>query len=302
MSQKPERMNDMIHQNNKEVEKSQFKTILLRRQPSLRFFKPGLVITIIMLVLVVLGIFWTPFEPDAMQAELRLAPASFTHVFGTDQFGRDVFSRVLVGARSSLLVAFGTTLLASFIGILIGGVTGFYGKWVDEGLMRINDVLFALPPILIALVVISLRGNGLWQITLALGLAFIPSYARMVRGEFLKQRAMDYVTMATLWGVGSLRLMFVHILPNIRPVLYASFIIGLNNALLAEAGLSYMGLGIAPPQASLGRMLSESQGFITNAPHLAIFPGLFLVLLLLGFGMLGEGMLARLQAGGGVAR
>ena len=180
---------------------------------------------------------------------------------------------------------------------MIGAFTGYFGGWLDEVLMRIIDVVFAFPSILLALVFVSIFGTGRYNVVAALGVAFIPSFARIVRGEFIKYREMDYVKSAQLAGVGRLRIIFVHILPNTFTVLMSSIMIGFNNAVLAEASMSYLGIGVQPPDASLGRMLSESQTYLAGGPWCAIFPGAFLVLLILGVGLLGEGILD--QFGGG---
>jgi peptide/nickel transport system permease protein len=156
--------------------------------------------------------------------------------------------------------------------------------------MRINDVITAFPSILLALVLISLIGTGKYNIIIALGILFIPSFARMVRGEFVRQKELDYVRSAKLMGVGPLRIMFVHILPNAAPVLLSSVAIGFNNAVLAEASMSYLGLGVQPPDASLGRMLSEAQSYIFSAPWYALGVGFTIVLLILGFGLISEGL------------
>lgn len=260
-------------------------------------FTFGVVLTVVMLGLIVLGFFWVPYDTEAMQGSVKLNAPSLAHIFGTDQFGRDVFSRVLSGAGSTLVIAGGTILIGGGIGILIGAVTGYFGGWLDEGLMRINDVLAAFPSVLLALVIISIWGSGKYKVMLALGIAFIPSFARIVRGEFMRCREEDYVTSARLIGVSTPRILFVHILPNILPALLSSLTIGFNNAVIQEAGMSYLGIGVQPPDASLGRMLSESQTYLASGPWCAVFPGLFLVLLILGVGMLGEGILDRFGGG-----
>lgn len=257
----------------------------------------GLVLTIAMVSLIILGFFWTPYNADAMQGSLKLNAPSISHLLGTDQFGRDVLSRVLTGAGSTLTIALGTVFIGGGAGIIVGAVTGYFGGWLDEGLMRANDALAAFPSVLLALVIISICGTGKYKVMIALGLAFIPSFARIVRGEFMRCREEDYVTSARLIGVPVQRILFVHILPNILPVLLSSLTIGFNNAVIQEAGMSYLGIGVQPPDASLGRMLSESQTYLASGPWCAIFPGLFLVLLTLGVGLLGEGILDR--CGGG---
>ena len=195
------------------------------------------------------------------------------------------------------MIGSGTVLIGGGCGVLLGAVTGYFGGWLDEGIMRLNDALAAFPSVLLALVIIAVAGSGTYRVMMALGLAFIPSFARVVRGEFLRYKEMDYVTSAKLIGVSTPRILFVHILPNILPTLLSSLAIGFNNAVLAEAGLSYLGIGVQPPDASLGRMLSESQTYLASGPWCAIFPGAFLVLLVLGIGMLGEGVLDRFGGG-----
>ncbi len=260
-------------------------------------FTVGLTLTTVMLAVILVGMVWTPYDPDQMQGSLKLHGPMISHIFGTDQFGRDVFSRVLTGGGNTLAIALGTILIGGTVGIIIGAVTGYFGGWIDEGLMRMNDVLAAFPSVLIALVLVSVMGTGKYKVMLALGIAFIPSFARIVRGEFMRCKAEDYVTSARLMGVSAPRILFVHILPNILPALLSALTIGFNNAVLAEAGLSYLGIGVQPPDASLGRMLSESQTYLAGGPWCAIFPGVFLVLLVLGVGLLGEGILDRFGGG-----
>lgn len=261
------------------------------------YFTFGLTLTILMAGLILVGFFWTPYNPDKMSGSLKLCAPSLLHPFGTDQFGRDVLSRVLTGSGSTLVIAAGTVLIGGLAGILIGAVTGYFGGWLDEVLMRISDALAAFPSVLLALVIISISGSGKYKVMAALGIAFVPSFARLVRGEYMRCSKEDYVISARLAGVSVPRILFVHILPNIMPALLSAVAIGFNNAVLAEAGMSYLGIGVQPPDASLGRMLSESQTYLSGGPWCALFPGLFLVLLILGVGMLGEGILDRFGGG-----
>lgn len=247
-------------------------------------------ITGFMLLFILVGVFFTPYDPNAMDASAKFAGISVRHWMGCDNFGRDILSRVMEGAGMTLLVAAGTVLIGTVFGTLIGALTGYFGGILDEILMRVNDAVFAFPSILLALVFISLLGSGSWQVVIALGIAFIPSFARIVRSEFIKYKNMDYIKNARLQGAGHLRIMFVHILPNTFTVLLSAIMIGFNNAVLAEAGMSFLGIGVQPPQASLGRMLSEAQGYLFRAPFYAIFPGLAIILMVLGFSLLGDGL------------
>jgi peptide/nickel transport system permease protein len=261
------------------------------------YFLAGLILTLIMLSLILMGIVWTPFNPDTMDGANILGRPTIVNLFGTDHLGRDIFSRVLTGGGNTLIIALGTILIGGSVGILVGAITGYFGGWLDEVLMRINDVVATFPSVLLALVIISILGPGRNRVILALGIAFIPSFARVVRGEFMRYREADFVISAKLMKIPSLRIMLVHILPNILPVLLSAIAIGFNNAVLAEAGMSYLGIGVQPPDASLGRMLSESQSFLIGAPWYAIFPGFFIIILVLGVGLLGEGILDKYGGG-----
>lgn len=250
----------------------------------------GGVIMGIILLMVIVGFFWTPYEPTKMNAAEKLQGISLRHLMGTDNMGRDVFSRVMYGSRVTLLIAIGTIIIGAGVGTIIGAVTGFYGGMLDEVAMRIIDALFAFPSILLALVIVSVFGVGWGQLVISLGIAFVPSFARIVRGEVLRCKNMDYIENARLQGVSNLRLIFVHILPNIKGVMASSILIGFNNAVLAEAGLSYLGVGSQPPYASLGRMLSDAQQYMFTRPSYVMCPGIVIVLMVLGFAFLGEGI------------
>lgn len=247
-------------------------------------------ITGVILLMILIGVFYTPYDPNVMDASAKFAGISMKHLMGCDNFGRDVFSRVLEGSRTTLIVAAGTVFIGTFFGVIIGALTGYYGGVVDEVLMRINDAIFAFPSILLALVFISIFGSGKYHVIIALGIAFIPSFARIVRSEFIKCKNMDYVKSAKLQGAGDFRIMFVHILPNTLTVLLSAIMIGFNNAVLAEAGMSFLGIGVQPPDASLGRMLSEAQSYLFRAPSYALFPGVIIILMVLGFSLLGDGL------------
>ena len=253
----------------------------------------GAVLTGVMAALILLGFFWTPYDPDATSAADKLMAPCAAHLLGTDNLGRDIFSRVLAGAGTTLLIAVCTVAMGLAAGILIGGVTGYLGGWLDEAVMRLNDALAAFPNILIALLVISILGPGTYKVVIALGIMFIPSFARVVRSEFVRCKNQDYVATARLMGAGSLRIIFRHILPNTRLTLASAVAIGFNNAVLSEAGLSFLGIGVQQPFASLGRMLSESQSYLFSAPWYALFTGLTIILLILGFSLLGEGIQER---------
>lgn len=255
------------------------------------FLLAGIFISAFVALALLIGAFWTPHDPDAMSAAEKLLPPSLTHVFGTDQFGRDIFSRVLRGAGTTCAVALGTVFIGASAGTLVGAVTGYFGGLMDEALMRLNDTITAFPAVLLALVAISLAGSGgKYHLTLALGLVFIPSYARVMRAEFASLRTRNYVTFARLMGAGPLRLILLHLLPNTLPLLLPALTVGFNNAVLAEAGMSLLGVGVTPPEVSLGYMLSESQGMLAAAPWYALCAGAVLALMVFGVGLIGEGL------------
>lgn len=254
------------------------------------YLRVGLAITGVITLLAVLGCFWTPYDPSAMNSAEMYASPSLRHLFGTDNFGRDVFSRVMKGISTTYLISLATVALGAAVGVVVGALTGYFGGVIDDILMRVNDAVTAFPSILLALVFISLLGFGKYNVILALGVAFIPSYARVVRSEFARHREMNYVKSAHLMGATHRRIMFVHILPNTRAVILPTLVIGFNNAVLAEASMSYLGIGVRSPDVSLGYMLSESQSYMSSAPWYVLCTGMTIVLLILGFSLVGEGL------------
>ena len=250
----------------------------------------GSIITVIMVIFSLVGLFYTPYDPDAMDVTTKFAGASLKHIMGCDNFGRDIFSRIMSGCGTTLVIAVGTVAIGAFFGTVIGALTGYFGGIVDEVLMRFNDAVLAFPSFLLALVFVSVFDYGRYNVMIALGIVFVPSFARIMRGEFIKQRSLDYVKSASLMGASHIRIMFVHILPNTVSVLLSSIAIGFNNAVLAEAGMSFLGIGVQPPDSSLGRMLSEAQAFLFVKPSYACLTGLAIVLLILGFSLMNEGI------------
>lgn len=255
------------------------------------FLKWGAIITAIMLLLVIIGAIWTPYDPNFMDDSVRLKGPSAQHIFGTDNFGRDIFSRVLQGMGTSFTVALAIDLIGLVIGTVFGALAGYYGGVFDDILMRICDAITAFPNVMLALVIVAVLGSSDTNVVWVLGILFIPSYARMVRSQFVQEKSHDYVTLARLMGAKPLRIMALHIIPNIKSMLLASFTIGFNNAVLAEASMSFLGVGVSANKPSLGRMLMEAQNFlVSGAPWYAAFVGLAIVLLVLGLSLLGEGL------------
>ena len=249
----------------------------------------GTLITGVCLGLVILGLFWSPYDPDKMDAAAKLAAPSAAHWFGGDNLGRDIFSRILEGMKSSLFIAAAIVFIGAVFGVIIGAFTGYFGGVLDEILMRVNDAVNAFPSVLLALIFISLFGSGKKNVIISLGILFIPSFSRITRTEYARCKSLDYVHSAKLMGASDLRIMFVHILPNVVRVLLSSMAIGFNNAILAESSLSFLGIGVRPPDASLGRMMSESQSYLFSAPWYALFTGGAIAFLILGFSLLNDG-------------
>ena len=248
-------------------------------------------------LLACVSFFRTPYDPNAMSAAERFYTPSLAHWMGTDNFGRDIFSRVLVGMRTTFVISASTILIGTVIGTAVGALTGYFGGWIDEILMRINDSLTVFPSILLALVIVSLLGTGTAQLILALGIVFIPSYARVVRSAFIGLRHQAFVKSARLMGASHARIILVHILPNVRGTLLSAIVVGFNNAVLAESSMSYLGLGVQPPDASLGRMLAESQGYLMSAPWYCLFPALTVVLMVMSVVMVSTKGGSRLRGG-----
>ncbi len=255
----------------------------------------GLTISAVMMCYMALGFFWTPHDPGRLSGADKLAGPSLSHPFGCDHLGRDVLSRTLDGAGTTLVIALAVLALGFVFGLTLGALCGYYGGLADALVMRACDAVTAFPSILLAMVIIAITGPGTYNVVFALGILFIPSFARLVRGEFLKYRDRDFVRAARLAGVHPLRIIFVHILPNTWTVLLSGLTIGFNNAVLSEASMSFLGIGVGPAEASLGRMLSEGQGTLFTAPWCTVFPALVVILIILGVGMVGEGMRERVE-------
>ena len=257
------------------------------------FFYIGGGISLVMTLLILMGYIWTPYSPTQMDGSAQMQAPSLQHLLGTDNFGRDIFSRVLQGAGTSFLIAVSVVAIGCLAGILVGSLCGYYGGTADVILTRVCDSITAFPSILLALVIVSVVGSGTYNIILALGILFIPSFARIVRGEFARCRHLNYIQSAKLMGVGDARILFSHILPNTFSVLLPAITIGFNNAILSEASMSFLGIGIQPPHASLGSMLNDSQTYLRSAPWYALSVGGTIVLLILGFSLLSEGLQQR---------
>lgn len=268
-------------------------TAWLRRNPIIRelvrsrIAQVSAVITLVYVILAVFGPQLAPYDPTAMLTLPRQAPSA-EHWFGTDEIGRDIFSRMLVSARVAMTVGFVAVGIGLFVGGVLGVVAGFFQGWIDSVIMRIVDVLLAFPGILLALAVITFLGPGLVNTMIAIGIGGIPGYARLARGEVLSLIERDHVVAARSLGARNLRLMWKHLFPLLVSSLLVYSTAALARAILAEAGLSYLGLGVQPPEPSWGGMISSGQRFFLTAPFMAIYPGVAIMMLVFALNLLGD--------------
>ncbi len=251
----------------------------------------GATLTGAVLLMALISLIWTPFPVEALDIAQKLQPPGPVHWLGTDHFGRDVASMLMVGARTSIAVA----LIAVGIGIALGVPLGLWaaanrGRWIDEVIMRGNDLVFAFPSLVIAILITAVFGPSAVNAIIAIGIFNVPVFARVTRGAALSLWTLDYIRAAQVAGKRRARISVEHILPNITNLLIVQGTIQFSLGILAEAGLAYVGLGAQPPTPSWGRMLADAQTMISFAPHLAIFPGLAIVLTVLGLNLIGDGL------------
>ena len=255
-----------------------------------RSFVIGIILSFIMLLTGVVSLFWTPYSVELLDIPHKLQGASTAHWLGTDHFGRDVFSMLMVGAWNSMLVSVFAIGFGAGIGVPLGALAAGKRGWVEETVMRFNDFAFAFPALLTAIMLSAVYGPGTINSVLAIGIFNIPVFARITRGSALSIYKREFILAARTSGKGEVRIAIDHILPNIASVLIVQGTIQFALGILAEAGLSYLGLGTQPPLPSWGKMLSEAQTMMFFAPQLAILPGLAIVLTVLGLNLLGDGL------------
>ncbi len=250
----------------------------------------GAIIVAIYIIIAVFAPLLAPYDPFEIKLEDKLMPPSFDHLMGTDDKGRDILSRILYGSRLSMGVGFASVIFGAFFGIILGLVAGYYGKWVDTIIMRIMDVMLAFPGILLALAIISALGPSLINVTIAVGAFSIPLFARIVRGSTLEVKRLEYIDAIRSLGANDLTIIFKHIFPNILSPIIVQGTLRLATAILSAAGLSFLGLGAQPPSPEWGTMLSNGRDFLFSAPYIALFPGLAISILVLGFNIFGDGL------------
>jgi peptide/nickel transport system permease protein len=250
----------------------------------------ALVVLALFVVVAVLGERLAPYGQNQVSSEDKLQGPSLDHLFGTDQLGRDVFSRVLIGAESSLRVGLVAVSIALVAGVVFGLVAGFYRGWIDDVVMRCMDVLFAFPAILLAIAILAIRGRGSTNAMIAIGIVYTPIFARVTRASVLSVREEVFVRAARSIGAGDLRIMARHVLPNVAAPVIVQTSVSLAFAILSEAALSFIGLGTQPPEPSWGRMLADGRGFIQDAWWIAVFPGLAIFAVVFSFNVLGDAL------------
>lgn len=279
-----------------EIIEGAHQTALARFFESFRVFlsKPlnvtSFFLTIMLCLVAILAPVLAPYPYDAVDLSKGLSPPSWENLLGTDTAGRDVLSRLLHGARMSLQIALATVAFGMIVGVTIGAIAGYFGRWVDEILMRIIEVFMAVPGIVMALALVAVMGPSIPSIILALSIRRITQFARVSRGAVLSVKTMDYVAACHALGMSDLRIIFLHILPNcLGPLIVLSSVL-IGNVILTESALSFLGMGIQEPTPSIGTMIASGNEFLTFAPWISLFPGLFLLLVMLGFNLLGDGL------------
>jgi peptide/nickel transport system permease protein len=253
-------------------------------------FTIGFLITLAIVLVALLSIGYTPYNPNRMNLSERFQTPNWNHWLGTDQYGRDILSRVMKGAVNSIIVGLVAVSIGMGFGILLGSLAAYYRRWVDESIMRISDVLYGFPAVLSALLITSILGPGVVKSMIAIGIFNIPIFSRLTRAASLSVWERNYVASAKAIGRSDVGIVWKYILPNILSSLIVQGTVQFAIAILAEAGLSYLGLGTQPPHASWGRMLQEAQTFMGTSAWLAIFPGCAIALAVLGFNLLGDGL------------
>jgi len=250
----------------------------------------GVLLVALVIVTALISSVWTPSDPTHVEVSARLKGPTTSYLLGTDQLGRDELSRIMAGARNTLLVGIVTVLIAIGVGVPLGGVAALYRGRVEDTTMRLSDVLLAFPAILLAIMFAAVFQPSTVTAMAAIGIALVPVFARVVRGAGLQIMQQDYVTITRTYGGSNAWIFVRHVLPNVSSVLIVQATVAFAVAILAEAALSYLGLGTPPPTPSWGRMLSESQTFLDQAPMLAFWPGASIALAVLGFNLLGDGL------------
>jgi peptide/nickel transport system permease protein len=263
---------------------------LYRRFKKHRMGVVGIVVLGVLLFVGIFAPYISPKDPYQMDFGSALSAPSLTHPFGTDHMGRDLLSRVIYGTRISLAVGLGSVIIAAIIGGLAGLIAGYFGRAADAIIMRVLDVVWAFPPVLLALALIAVWGPSLSTLIFSIGVVSIPQYARIVRSSVLSVKERDYILAATASGIGRYRIMFTHVLPNVLAPLIVVATLGLATSVMIEAILSFLGLGMQPPTSSWGLMINEGQKYLRTFPWYSIFPGVMIMVTVFSFNAVGDGL------------
>ncbi len=250
----------------------------------------GIIFIALIVAAAVLAPFISPYDPSAQDLSQRLSPPSLSHILGTDDLGRDVFSRMIYGARVSMSVGFFAVLITMLIGVTIGMLSGYFGGWVDSVLMRFTDIMLCFPTFFLILLVIAFFEPNIYNVMIVIGLTSWPGLSRIVRAEVLSIREREFVLASKMLAVSKTRLFFVHILPNVISPIIVYAAIGIGGAILTESGLSFLGLGVQPPMSSWGQILMQGKDYIYMAWWLSLFPGLVILFTVLSFNLIGESL------------
>lgn len=269
--------------------RSQFMTVLKNLSRN-RMAILGLIILLLLLIMGIFADFIAPYDYAKQDLTNAFQHPSSQHLFGTDEFGRDIFSRIIYGARTSLLVGFVSVGIAVIVGGALGAVAGYYGKRVDNIIMRLMDILLAIPQTLLAIAIVAALGTGLVNLMIAVGISTVPTYARIVRASVLTIREEEYIEAAKASGTANAKIIIKHILPNCIAPVIVQVTLGMAGAILTAAGMSFIGLGIQPPNAEWGNMLSTGRDYIRGYSYMTMFPGLAIVITVLSLNLLGDGL------------
>jgi peptide/nickel transport system permease protein len=264
-----------------------YRLYLLLRTPSALV---GMGILVILLMAAAAGPRLAPYDPYSQNFLSELVGPAHSHLFGTDEYGRDIFSRVLYGVRSALAAGIVANGIAMLVGAFVGLIAGFYGRWIDGVLMRTTDVMLAFPYLLLALIVVSILGPGIASAVIAIGIVYAPQFARLTRGSVLDARQHDYVEAARAMGVSGPMQIWRHILPAVLPAITVMATLTVGLAIVETAGLSFLGLGAQPPAADWGAMLADGREYMLSDPWVATFPGIAILFTALGFNLLGDAL------------
>ena len=284
---------------------SRIKNRTLRKILRNRNFMVGFCLLMILIIMTIVSFFWTPYDPnelDLMSRKLRPTPiaqwstAENVHVAGTDDVGRDILSRIMVSGQKAFQIGLSCVGMAMVFGVTLALFAAYFGGWVDNLIMRLTDAFKSIPSLMFAMMMAGVFGKGTRTTIIAITMILIPQFTRMTRANVLKIREREYIQWTTLIGMNKLRVMFLHILPNVLSVIIVTASLAFSEAVLTEASLSYLGLGVQPPDASWGSLLNAAQALFTIYPYMAIWPGMMVTIAVLGFNVMGDGLSELLNA------